>query len=165
MSKPLYELTADMMRLQLSLEDGELTPETEAELASLEKDFTNKAPGYVRILRHFVVNAEAIKLEEDRLKLLRTIHENAEARLKMRLFEAMTALGMDKFDAGIAKLSLCKNSRPTIKWLGKPDEIPQELRKVREPELDSDKALEVHKSGGELPSQVDLRVGKHIRIK
>lgn len=162
----LYELTSELLQLQhyIEADDGELTPETESAIEAIAVDLKSKAQGYCQIMRNLETFADGLKAEEDRLKALRQIKENAARRLKDRLHECMVKLGMLKIETPLFKLSVCKNSRPSIKWTGSMDELPKEYQRIKV-EVDNDAAYQDVKAGKDLPSQFEVNHGTHLRIK
>ena len=71
---------------------------------------------------------------------------------------------VDRIETDLFKLTVCKNSRPTIRWEGPMDELPFEYQRIKV-EVDLDRAAKDLKAGVWLPSQFNVVEGTHLRIK
>lgn len=160
----LYKLTGEMLHLFATLENdgGEMTLALAQQLAYVEQHLQEKAGGYCSVLANFQGQIAAVDAELERLKAMRSVAENAVKRLKARLYDAMTVLGLDSIDAGLWKLRICKNPRPSFTWDGT-NPPPAEYQRVSV-EVDKDKLYQDWKAGKELPSQVTVTQGTNLRI-
>ncbi len=142
----LYELSQQYRSLADAIDEagGELTSEHEQQLAALTHGIDEKAKNITALIREQQTQADAIKLEADRLLTLARDRANTAARLKQYLLDELVTAGIDRLDVGIAKLSVRQASRPAIAWTGDGD-IPEAFRRVRV-ELDGTAAYEAQRS-------------------
>lgn len=164
-SLTLYDIPARYRELeeQIIEADGELTPEVEAELDSLQDAFERKAEYIALLSREARAEAKAVKEEEDRLKARRTAAENRESRLKDYLQACLTRAGVDRVEGDRIKARIQDNSRPSIRWMGEEDAIPEPFKRVRV-DLDGSAAYETWKDGEPLPEGFVVETGRHLRI-
>ncbi len=163
----LYEIAGDINQLLMRAvesDDGEvdMPPELTNQLDGLESQFDDKCAAICKFRQSVLSDAAAYKAEADRLNLL---HERAERKadwLKNYLKTAMDQRGMDKVKAMPFSLSICKNSRPSIKC--QEGKIPIEFQRIKV-EFDGTKAYERWKEGMALPDEIVVEQGFHLRIR
>jgi len=126
----LYEINQTQEELNNLLEEncGELTPELEAALEMNMDNFTLKAENYVKAMKNYKAEADAISEEIKRLQEKKKICETAVSRMKTALCDSMGVFGLSKAQAGLFKIS--RTSNTSVKILDE-DAIPQEYKKVK----------------------------------
>lgn len=126
----LYEITVEQQQLNALLEEngGELTPEIEEALKINLDNFNAKAEGYVKAIKNYKAEEDAIAEEIKRLQEKKRVNANAQARLKEALKNAMDTFDTPKVQAGLFKVSLTKSEAVNII---NEDAIPQEYKKVK----------------------------------
>lgn len=112
----LYQLGADWKRLEHRLEtlqeeateplNGKLTDELTAALGDIKEDFEDKVRNCTRFVLNLESDAAQIDAEIKRLQRMKSIKVNTAERLREWVRWNLETLGMKKFDAGIAKLSV-----------------------------------------------------------
>lgn len=126
----LYEITQEQIDLNNMLEEsmGELTPELEEALKLNRENFSMKADGYVKAIKNYKAEADAIAEEIKKLQDKKKVCENAINRMKTALCDAMQIFDMKKVQAGIFKVSLTTSEAVNII-----DEevIPEEYKKIK----------------------------------
>ena len=106
----LYELTADVMTLQEMLEneveDEQMLLDT---LEGVQYEYEYKLEQYAKVIRNLEADANAYKLEANRLNERRRVIENNIDRLKNHMFESMKATGINKVKGTLLNVSIQKN--------------------------------------------------------
>lgn len=130
MNMNLYEITQEQLSLNNLLEEsmGELTPELEEALELNRDNFQIKADDYVKAIKNYKAEADAIAEEIKKLQEKKKVCENAIDKMKTSMRTAMDAFGMPKFQTGVFKVSMTTSEAVNII-----DEslIPEEYKKVR----------------------------------
>lgn len=126
----LYEITQQQQELNNLLEEsyGELTPELEQALELNLDNFSVKAEGYVKAIKNYKAESDAIAEEIRRLQDKKKVCENAVDRMKTALSDSMNVFGMSKVQAGLFKISLTTSKAVNII---DEDAIPQNYKKVK----------------------------------
>lgn len=160
----LYEIATAYEMIELALEEsgGEWTPEIEAHLDALSDSLERKVENIARLIQQHTRTQEAFKAERERLETHEASHRRAAANLKAYLFTQLERIGKDRVDAGIFRVRIQKNSRPSIEWTEDPVTIPEPFRRTKH-ELDGTAAYDAWKAGG-LPDGFDVKLGKHLRV-
>lgn len=164
----IYNLTTEWERLVALL----LTAETEEEkedllkgLALTESDIVQKAENYGYIIKNMEADINGLKEEERRLQAKRKARENAVARLKGNLQEAMTRLGTPKIDSGTFTFSVQMNGGALPIILDVPvEELPGELVKIKR-EPDKEALAEYIEATGDLSFAHYGERGTSLRIR
>lgn len=162
----LYELPEAMEELadRIADNEGELTPEMEAQLDALAAQWSSKMDGVCTLIRRWLTQSEALSLEIARLQKLVSVREHAAQRLKDYLKSQMERAGMAKSETDLFRVRVQANSAPSIRWNGLSADIPEQFRRTTI-ELDSRAALEFWKSNGKiLPPGFTVNQGTHLRI-
>lgn len=106
----LYELTADVMLLQEMLEneldDEQMLIDT---LEGVQYEYEYKLEQYAKVIRNLEADANAYKLEANRLNERRKVIENNIDRLKKHMFESMKATGISRVKGSVLNVSIQKN--------------------------------------------------------
>ncbi len=162
----LYELTEelDAVLAQLEAQDGELTPELERWLDEAQGRFDEKVEKTALAIRTLEARADMVRSEIDRLETLRKPLAKSAESLKRYLHTQMETAGVRKVDGELAKVWVQKNSRPSIRYDGNLDDLPESLRRV-ETSFDSQAAYGLWKSSEPLPDGIVIDHGTHLRIK
>ena len=158
----LYEITQQQQELNNLLEEsyGELTPELEQALELNLDNFSAKAEGYVKAIKNYKAESDAIAEEIKRLQEKKKVCENAVNRMKTALSTSMDIFGMNKVRAGLFKISLT-----TSKAVNIIDEnaIPENYKRVKYEvsKTDIKKAIE----SGETIEGAEIVENKSITIR
>ncbi len=140
---------------------GEITPELEAVLASLERSIEAKVDSYAAMIRESEVEADAHRVEANRHQGIARRKEAMAERLKVNLKTAMQLMGYDKVRGTRFTASVVKNSQPSINW-SFAEAIPEAFRRTKV-ELDKGLAHEAYKAGT-LPEGFTVELGEHVRL-
>lgn len=161
----LYEIASDLSAIidRLIEAEGVLDDESEAALDALTGALEAKVERCALAVRSLEAAATAAKVEADRLAKLAATRANAAKRLKEYVLDCMAMADTRKVETDIVRVSVAKNGRPSIRWTGADDAIPDELAKVRR-EFDGTAAYAAWKAGAALPEAVEVVQGEHLRI-
>ena len=163
----IYELTADLLRLQAMLLQAD--EENEAEIAEAlqiaDAELEGKAEGYAHVIRNIEADISALKAEEQRLNAKRKSAEKAAERLKSTLYEAMVRTGKTKIKAGTFDLKIAQNggALPVILDVDV-NELPDDLVKVKK-EADKKAIAEYIEATGDISYAHYGERGSSLRIK
>lgn len=162
MTNSLYHITSEQLRINELLEEsgGELTPEIEEALIINEENFIAKSEGYIETIAKYKALAEAAKVRIEEYQRIKRTAENIEKRLKERMQWAMEALGRDKVEIGLNKLSFRTSTAVNIT-----DEvrIPSQYIKV---ETSVDKmALKKDLQAGMVIEGAELVTNRNLQIR
>ena len=160
----LYDIAAEYRALAAALEESgaECSPEIDQQLAALEGDLHDKARSIVGLIREYQTESDAIKAEADRLAALARSKSNAADRLKAYLLTHLSGLGVSKLDVGIAKLSVQRAARPSIRW-DSAAEMPPAYTRTKV-ELDGTAAFAAYKAG-QLPDGFAVEFTTFLSIR
>jgi hypothetical protein len=107
----LYELTGDQLRIKNDLESKGLDDETVQDtLESISGEFEDVAIAYVAVAREKLAEAEAIKNESKRMDRRAEVLENGAQYLLDTVKSSMQAIGRNKIDSLLFKISLAKTN-------------------------------------------------------
>lgn len=163
----IYELTAELMKLQAMLLQAD--EENEAEIAEAlqiaDAELEGKAEGYAHVIRNIEADISALKAEEQRLNAKRKSAEKAVERLKNTLFQAMARTGKTKIKAGTFDLRIAQNGGALPIVVDVPvDELPDDLTKIKR-EPDKAALAEYIEATGDLSYAHFGERGASLRIK
>lgn len=104
----LYEITQEQINLNNLLEEscGELTPELEEALALNKENFSIKVDGYIRAIKNYKAEVDAIAEEIKKLQDKKKVCENAVLRMKNSMKNAMESFDMKRYNSGIFTVSI-----------------------------------------------------------
>lgn len=106
----LYELTGDIMELQLMLNsedcDEEIVKDT---LEGLTGEYEIKLENCCRVIRNLEAERDARNKEAERHKSIATSLDNNITRLKTAMYNSMKATGKTKINGELFKLAIQKN--------------------------------------------------------
>lgn len=115
----LYEITEDMKAVHALVDNEELTEEMVADtMEALDLEFKDKAEAVMKVRQGLIAESNAIEVEAERLTKLQISLNKKADWLKEYVRINMEAVGADKLDLGVFKLTLKK----PIKKLGEIDE-------------------------------------------
>lgn len=165
----LYDLTEkynalfESALLDSSDNDGEISDDWLAVLNAIEDELETKLEGCVRV--YFSLNAHADSLKREAARLAERAKQAADRveHLKDYMKDELEKIAADKFDAGPFRLSICKNSQPSVEVIDI-DLVPDAYDKVRDREIDKKLVLESHKIGLHVPG-CKIERATHLRIK
>lgn len=146
--------------------DGELTPEIEAELTAVEVEWVEKVDAILTYARQKDLNAASLKSEEERLYALRKSEESESKRLKRYVADSL--ISRDEREVQTAHFKAYLQNNPPSVVVGETVtvfDLPEQFRRVREPEIDKKALLEAHKAGQTLPAGVTVEQGQSLRVK
>lgn len=161
----LYEIPEEMRALEAQIADaeGELTPEIEERLEQLSAKFADVAEYIALLVREASAEAEAIKVEEQRLRDRRKAVENRADRLRNYIHEQMQIVGTQRIHGNMVTLTIQRNSRPSVRWT-EGEDIPEAFVRIKR-ELDSRLVLDHIAMFGETPKGAIVEQGSHLRIR
>ena len=150
--------------------EGALPAELADLLAKAEGDFKAKAERVALFIRELLANAEAVKLEEQRLVARRKHYEKAADGLKRYLLSQMTAADIPKIEGKLVTVRTQKSppslvapafTQETLKLIR--DEFVTVVPETRS--LNGRAIIEHWKQTGESPVEgVEVTQGLHVRI-
>lgn len=163
----LYELSDDYRKLQTELDNEETEQDSiTAILSQVKEQFDEKVENIGKLILSLKADAEAVKLEEQRLaKRRKTLDEKAEW-LKGYLQDELTNTGVEKVKGVLLTVSLRKNppSINVVDVMQIPDRFWRVIPEVREP--DKKAIIEQFKATGEIIDGVEIVTDKkHLEIK
>lgn len=161
----LYEIATAFELIEAALVEsgGEWTDDIATQLDALEGALEWKVENICRLIQSNTRTSEAYKAERERLQGHEDSHRRIAANLKAYLFTQLERIGKDKVDAGVFKVALQNNSRPSIEWSGDAVAIPEPFRRTVF-ELDGNRAYDAFRAGG-LPEGFVVKLGRHIRVR
>lgn len=162
MAFKLYELNAQYQQLidLISNSDTE-RPEFTDTLESIEEAIEDKLENTAKVIRAIEAEANAIKVEEERLKKRRQALEGNADRLKEYIFHTMQITGKDKVKGAHINLRLQYNP-PSLRILNE-KEIPahylvEQPYKINNEALKADLKNGIAVEGAELKREQSLRI-------
>jgi len=133
MNSTLYAIADDLLAVDALLTEsgGELTPEIEAALASLNEVLVGKVDAIASYIRDCAAKAAALREEADVLTAKRRTEENKVGRLKEYVRFHMDRLGETKLAGAIWTFALQANGgRPALTVLVAPEQLPALFRRL-----------------------------------
>ena len=127
----LYEMTKEVETLYALLQNDEIDSETFAD--TFEAMSADKIEGYCQIIRQLSADEEMFKAEIDRLNKRKKVCENAQARLKERMVDYLTAANIDRINTGTFLVSVA--STPSVN-ITDAEKIPAEYRIAQPDKID-----------------------------
>lgn len=126
----IYEISAEYMRLQTALENGE---DVEAALEEIKDKLEVKADNYARVIRNLEAENKARRDEVQRQRDRIASNENTIEWLKANLVGAMRLEDKLKLRTDLFSFVIAKNGgkAPLVLDVA-PEELPEELLKPRE---------------------------------
>lgn len=160
----LYEIASEYRRIDEMLDEsgGELTPELEILLCSLDDALEAKIDAIGAMIREKIAEAGSLEDEASRLTLRAVVAWNSSARLKRYVLECLEGAGKLKAKGARFSASVRLASIPTIRWDGD-GEIPDGFTRVKV-ELDGRKCIEMERQGL-LPDGFRVERTKYLDIR
>lgn len=162
----LYQLPAAFREMDILLDEsgGEITPEIAAQLDQLGRTLETKVASIVALLQEWRLAGDAAATETKRLSDLAASRHRAADRLQGYLLDQLRAMGQDRVQTPTCSVSVCPNSRPSIRWTRDPDKLPEGYRRVSVTP-DGQAAYEAYRRGEPLPEGFEVIQGYHLRIR
>lgn len=159
----LNEIVAEAGAIFATLEDcqGELTPELEARLAGVVRDFEAKAGAIVYVLDALKADADAAKALSDHYAVKCTTIDNKRDRLRERLAWAMEAADIRKVASPHGNLILGESV--TVEITGPVPERYMRPPKPADPTPDKTAIKNAIKAGEDVPG-AKLVTTKHVKV-
>jgi hypothetical protein len=157
----LYELTDAIRRLtdEIAENGGEVTTEQEWFMAGLEAAAADKVEAICRIIDEKTTRAT-------RAKKIAAAEDKGVVWLKGYLRACLDKAEQTKVQTEVYTVSI-RNSPPSARWVGDPDQIPPEFTRVVPATVafDAKKALAAHRAGETLPDRIEIAKGTHLVIQ
>lgn len=161
MTEPLYVLTHQYIEVASKLEDNPDPGEWVTELEKLKTTIHEKSHNIARLLRTWEMEADVIKMEEDRLKERRLSIERRHERVKEYLKQEMEKLGEMRIHFPDFTLRIQRN--PPSVSITDEAQVPAKYKTV-EVKIDKASMLRALKDGEEIPGAAIAGGGTHLRI-
>ncbi len=169
----LYELAnaRDILDGFLLESEGEVTPELLQLLDELDGHVTEKIERVGLYIQEQVQTAKAIKAEAERLTARARAREKAADGLKAYLMTQMVRLDKTKVVGLLCTVARQKNSVTGIELTGTPEELYGRYPNLAKRQeivtysLDRDTIIAIHEAGGDLPTELHVERGEHVRIR
>lgn len=161
----LYELGDEMRAVHqlIADADGEMPPEVELQLDALQGQVEAKVNGLLALYKDEMSDGDALMKEAQALQERARVKINNANRLKAWLLNQLTAMGLKKVETLSGRVIVCKNSRPSIHFLGDVRFLPPQWTRTTVV-LDTQAVYEHWKEFGQLPSDFAVEEGVHLRI-
>lgn len=141
MKQSLYNIQSEYLALASALEQGEVTPEIEQQLAITEQALQTKAVGYAHIIQESEANIKVIKDEIARLQSLLKSEQGKADRLRSAIDNAMKMFGVHEVRTPLVRLSFRKSKAVVADENAPiPDEFARVIPEQRKPDLTAIKA-------------------------
>lgn len=162
----LYELTEDMLTVQMMLEDDDYDEATFRDtLEAVEGAYEYKLESYAKVIKNMEANIGAIKTEVTRLTDKKKSLERSIDRLKSAMFESMKRTGTTKVKGDIFTVAISKNGGKAPVVLSVPvSELPDDLVRIKE-EADTEAIRKYIESTGDITYGYIGERGESLRIK
>jgi hypothetical protein len=149
----------------ISVAEGEITPEVEAELARRESNLMTEIDGLVGVIRQIEGFESDCKAEADRLWARAKSWQNKASYLRRRIVQAMQRIKTDKISTAKNTVSVCLNSTTPIVMVPGAA-IPDAYVIVKQVESTDMDAIRTSLEAGDELSFARLgERGQHLRIK
>jgi hypothetical protein len=168
----LDELIAEHAeRIAVGGGDIESVPEIAELLAFAEEQFETAAERWGLKIRTLLAEAQCVDIEISRLNIISKSKTNAANGLKAYLKRMLEVRNIAKVQTPLVRLRIQANSRASVTAVsetaidtlyaqGSPFVVRQETFK-----LDSDLVLEAQKNGEEIPAEIVITRGSHLRVE
>lgn len=159
----LYEIKEQYKIIDKFIEDENIGREAFKEaLNQIEGSLEDKAENYVKVIRNYLGEAEAIKNEEKRLYERRKALENHADRIKTTLDETLRELNIKDMKAGIFSIKY-QNNPPSLEVIDL-DSIPEIYKLPQEIKVDKKAILQDIKAGL-IVGGVEVKILESLRIR
>ena len=158
----LYEIKEEFLQLyELALSDDDRQAFLDT-LESLKGELSDKAAGYVQVIKQLEMEANEADKVIDAFELKKTKRLQAVKKMKEALISAMDVAGVDSITAGDYTLKIAKNGG--VDPMKIDGEVPDNYMKVIY-EPDNSKIREALKNGEALDFAHLEERGRHLNIK
>lgn len=141
----LYELTGQLMQLQMMLEDETVDPEVLADtLEGVEGEFDIKMENYCKVIKNLEGKMDSIDSEIKRLIERKKTFKNNIERMKSCMFDAMKSVGKREAGGDLFTARIQKNGGklPVVLDVTDTCELPDELIRITEsPDMEAIREL------------------------
>ncbi len=158
----LYNIQTEYLQLAQALQNGELTPELESQLAINEAQLQEKGINYGLVVRNLEAECDMIDAERKRLSELIRVRNNTIERLKEHLKQAMELYGINEIKSPILRISFRKSESVDIPDLELLDD--NYVKRVVTKSADKNAIKEAIKLGQEVKG-ASLIENQNIQIK
>lgn len=156
----LYQIVDELLEIAA----GEEVPtDFDLRLEAIFPRLEEKIDNICRLVRELESQAGAKRAEAKRLGDGARVAEARVAWLKEYMQRHLDRAGLKTFRTPLFSLTRTANSQPSILFDGDASSLPPGLRKVTV-ELDRQACREVLKAGGQLPEEIRVVTGEHLRI-
>jgi hypothetical protein len=154
-----------MLMEAIAAQDGEVTPEQEAELDRLEPRIADKVDAICGIRQERLLTAAAVAAEIARLTLRKKVLENGAERLRLYLRDCLERSGETSVTTVLFSTRI-QASPPKARWTRDLDQVPGGFLRVipGTVEFDREAALKWHREGRPLPEGIEITQGSHLVI-
>lgn len=116
MKETLYELTAQMRRIEDALDEtgGELTPELEELWQETGESLTQKVDNYFALIDKLTDYSDVVSAKIKRYQEMKKRTDNAVKRLKSHIMDTMIANGISKLEGADCKMSLSQTTATEV---------------------------------------------------
>lgn len=144
----LHELHALQRGIDEALEEseGEITPEIQQMLDSLEEEIGHKVDWVATVVNEKKAVADGLDVEIKRLQARKKATERSAEGLKDYLKQTLDALGENNVRGRIYSATVQRASRPSISWIKDYDKLPEQFKRVKV-ELDGTAAYDAYRAG------------------
>ena len=162
----LYELSAEyagFLDAYANAQNEEEAAEILQSLVDIHGELTEKAEGYIRVIKNVQSDVDGYKAEAKRLSAKAKAGENLIERLKGAMLDAMQMTGRDKIPTSIGKWRLQKNPYKceVTDWT----KIPQEFREPQPDKVDNAGLIKHFKATGELFDGCEITQSMGVRFQ
>lgn len=160
--KSLYIISREALEIASQLEEGELTPELENQLAISQAELQHKAANYGYVIKSLDEDLTAIDEEIKRLQGLKKVKSNAIDRLKDAVKSAMEIYGIEKVETPTLKLSFRKSE--TVEIVNE-SQIPSEFKTSKVVESIDKVAIKKAIKEGQTVTGAIIQENNNLQIK
>lgn len=161
----IYDLTADMMRIQSMMDDPELDTRTLKDtMEAVEGEYEEKFEAYAKVFKSIDADIEAIENEKDRLTQKVRILKSNRQRMKEAMEESMRLTGKTKFKTKLFSFGIQKNAPSVVMETEDINLIPAEFIRTKQ-EIDKTALKDALKAGVLLEGIAHLEQTESLRIR
>jgi len=161
----LYKISEAYKDILSALEDAEVPEQIDElteQLSTMQDTLESKAEACCQVVKTLELEAEAFKVEEDRIRKRRQTLENGAERVKRMLEMTLISLDIRDIEAGTFKVKIQKNNPSVL--VEDEAKIPEGYFIPVDPKLDKKGILEALKAGDDVPG-CSIQRTESIRIK
>jgi len=160
----LYEMPRcyEKLYLSMSTDDDVADEEMVDALSKLDGSFRDKVENCAKVLAQLSASAEGCANEIARLTARKRSRENKAKWLKGYIQECMYAMGMNRIDGDIFRVSIQKN--PVSVLIEDEDAVPEEYYVTPDPKISKTAIKESIDAGNEVPG-CSLKQTESLRVR